>query len=80
MLEYMYISFYTCMVLCLQKGETTLSVAKTEEIKELLEQCGECSIPLIPMPVFYCMCYRSKLCTCSLQARKHRQLRLDGMA
>ncbi len=45
----MYILLYTCMVLCIQTGETALSVAWTEEIKKLLVEYGECSNPIIPI-------------------------------
>ena len=40
---------YTCVLLCIQKGETALSVASTEEIKKILVDYGECSIPIIPI-------------------------------
>ena len=51
---------YICMILSIQKGETALSVAKTEEIKKILVEYGECSILIIPIlyvTVWY-MCYR----------------------
>ena len=58
MYDYAVYVIYTCMVLYIQKCETALSVASTEEIKKLLLEYGECSIPIIPIlcVTVWCMC------------------------
>ena len=50
------------MVLYIQKGETALSVARTEEIKKILVEYGECNIPIINKlcVTVWCLHYRPK--------------------